>query len=66
MAELPPGFELLVCYDFDGDATLPALAAMPDREKPAAVRLVRNDLGPGVRYAIEAGMVRRGPRWSWS
>ncbi len=56
VAELPPGFELLVCYDFDADATLPALAAMPPGEKPAAVRLVRNDLGPGVRYAIEAGM----------
>jgi glycosyltransferase involved in cell wall biosynthesis len=55
-AELPPGYELLVCYDFDGDSTLPALAALSVDEKPPTVRLVKNDLGRGVRYAIEAGM----------
>lgn len=52
----PPGYELLVCYDMDEDRTLPALAALPAAEKPETVRLVRNDLGRGVRYAIEAGM----------
>jgi glycosyltransferase involved in cell wall biosynthesis len=56
LAELPPGYELLVCYDFDGDNTLPALAALPADQKPPTVRLVRNDLGRGVRYAIDAGM----------
>jgi dolichol-phosphate mannosyltransferase len=55
-AELPPGFELLVCYDFDGDDTLAALAALPSEARPETVRLVRNTLGRGVRYAIEAGM----------
>jgi glycosyltransferase involved in cell wall biosynthesis len=55
-AELPEGYELLVCYDFEGDSTLPALAALSASEKPAIVRTVRNSLGPGVRYAIEAGM----------
>jgi hypothetical protein len=45
--------ELLVCYDFDEDSTLPALAAMPDR--PAGVRLVRNSLGKGVANALIAG-----------
>jgi glycosyltransferase involved in cell wall biosynthesis len=55
-AELPPGYELLVCYDKDGDTTLPALAALPGADKPAHIRLVKNELGPGVRYAIEAGM----------
>jgi glycosyltransferase involved in cell wall biosynthesis len=53
---LPAGYELLVCYDFDEDNTLPALAALKDDEKPPLVRLVRNRLGRGVRYAIEAGM----------
>lgn len=52
----PPGYELLVCYDFEGDSTLPALAALPAADKPESLRLVRNDLGRGVRYAIEAGM----------
>ena len=52
----PPSYELLVCYDMEEDRTLPALAALPAEEKPALVRLVRNDLGRGVRYAIEAGM----------
>lgn len=56
LATLPPGYELLVCYDFDGDTTLPALAAVPADRKPPAVRLVKNDLGRGVRYAIDAGM----------
>lgn len=54
--ELPPGYELLVCYDMDEDRTLPALAALPDRDKPGNIRLVHNRLGPGVRWAIEAGM----------
>lgn len=55
-AALPPGYELLICYDFDADSTLPALAALPEEQKPPGLRLVRNDLGRGVRYAIEAGM----------
>jgi dolichol-phosphate mannosyltransferase len=45
--------ELLICYDFDEDTTLPALAAMPD--KPATVILVRNSLGKGVANALIAG-----------
>jgi len=45
--------ELLVCYDFDEDSSLPALAAMPDR--PPTVRLVRNSLGKGVANALIAG-----------
>jgi glycosyltransferase involved in cell wall biosynthesis len=49
-------FELLVCYDFDEDSTLPALAAIGFSKKPANIRLIRNRLGRGVRYAIEAGM----------
>lgn len=53
--DLPAGYELLICYDFDEDNTLPALAATPADQKPPVVRLVRNRLGPGVRFAIEAG-----------
>lgn len=53
--QLPPGYELLICYDFDEDNTLPALAAIPPDQKPPVIRLVRNGLGPGVRWAIEAG-----------
>ncbi len=45
--------EILVCYDAEGDTTLPAIAAMEDR--PPAVRLVKNDLGPGVAMALRAG-----------
>lgn len=55
-AELPPGYELLICYDFEEDSTLPALARLAAEEKPANIRLIRNRLGKGVRYAIEAGM----------
>ena len=55
-AELPDGYELLIVYDFDEDNTLPALAALPSDRKPAHIRLVRNRLGRGVRWAIEAGM----------
>jgi glycosyltransferase involved in cell wall biosynthesis len=54
--ELPPGYELLVCYDFEEDSTLPALVRISPAEKPERIRLVRNRLGRGVRYAIEAGM----------
>src|SRR5947209_6612753 len=46
--------ELLVCYDFDEDTTLPALAAMAN--KPATIRLVRNTLGKGVANALIAGV----------
>ncbi|HZK80841.1 MAG TPA: glycosyltransferase [Humisphaera sp.] len=56
VAELPSNFELLICYDFDADNTLPALAAIGADRKPPNTRLVKNDLGRGVRYAIDAGM----------
>ena len=46
--------EILVCYDFDEDKTLPAIAAMPDR--PASVKLVKNSLGRGAAFAIRAGL----------
>ncbi len=45
--------EILVCYDFEEDKTLPAIAAMED--KPATVKLVRNTLGRGAAFAIRAG-----------
>lgn len=53
---LPPGYELLICYDMDQDLTLPAIAALPPDAKPANIRLVKNTLGRGVRFAIDAGM----------
>lgn len=53
---LPPAGELLVVYDFDGDDTLPAIAALPAARIPAGMRTVKNELGRGVRFAIEAGM----------
>jgi glycosyltransferase involved in cell wall biosynthesis len=53
---LQPPCEVLFCYDFEEDTTLPAVAALPSDAKPPVIRFVRNDLGPGVRYAIEAGM----------
>lgn len=56
LASFPSGYELLVCYDMEEDSTLPALAALPASDKPPVIRLIRNDLGRGVRYAIEAGM----------
>jgi len=45
--------EILVCYDFDEDDTLPAIAAMPDA--PPSVRPVKNDLGRGAAFALRAG-----------
>lgn len=56
LRDLPPGFELLIAYDFDEDDTLPALRALAAAERPEMVRPVRNRLGRGVRFAIEAGM----------
>jgi len=56
LAGAPPGYELLICHDFEADDTLPALARLPEGEKPSSLRVVLNTLGPGVRYAIEAGM----------
>ena len=56
LAKAPPGYELLICHDFPEDDTLPALARLPSAERPANLRPVLNTLGPGVRYAIEAGM----------
>jgi glycosyltransferase involved in cell wall biosynthesis len=54
--QAPAGYELLICHDFPEDDTLPALERLPPSETPSAVRPVLNTLGPGVRYAIEAGM----------
>jgi dolichol-phosphate mannosyltransferase len=47
--QLQGSYELLICYDFEEDNTLPALAAVPEHQKPANLRLVRNRLGRGVR-----------------
>ena len=49
----PHEHEILVCYDFDADSTLPAIAAMKDR--PPSVRLVKNDIGRGAANALRAG-----------
>lgn len=51
LREMP--HEILVCYDFDADSTLPAIRAMADC--PPSVRLVKNDLGRGVAFALQAG-----------
>jgi glycosyltransferase involved in cell wall biosynthesis len=56
LAELPAGYELLFCYDSEEDDTLPAFHALPIAERPPQVRLIHNNLGRGVRFAIEAGM----------
>jgi len=45
--------EILICYDFDEDTTLPAIANM--EAKPPTIRFIKNDLGPSVAYAIQAG-----------
>ncbi|MBL8863798.1 MAG: glycosyltransferase [Planctomycetes bacterium] len=45
--------EILVCYDFEEDSTLPAIAAMEDA--PKTLRLVRNDSGRGAANALRAG-----------
>lgn len=55
-AQVPPGYELLICHDFAGDDTLPALDRLTGPERPPLVRPILNTLGPGVRYAIESGM----------
>jgi glycosyltransferase involved in cell wall biosynthesis len=55
-AACPPGYETLVVFDFDDDDTLPALAAVPATDQPENLRTVKNELGRGVRWAIEAGM----------
>jgi len=55
LAAAPAGYELLICHDFAADDTLPALERLAPSQRPA-VRPVLNTLGPGVRYAIEAGM----------
>ena len=56
LKQAPGGYELLICHDSPDDTTLPALERIPEEERPAVVRPILNDLGPGVRYAIEAGM----------
>ncbi len=56
LKQAPGPYELLICHDSPGDATLPALDRIPDAEKPEVVRPILNTLGPGVRFAIEAGM----------
>jgi hypothetical protein len=55
LKELPGEYELLICYDTPDDSTLTALRALPVADKPERIRLVHNQLGRGVRYAIEAG-----------
>ena len=50
---VPPPFVMYVVYDFDGDTTVPVARAL-GATRPW-LRLLRNDLGPGVVNAIRAG-----------
>lgn len=60
--QLPGNHEVLIVYDFEGDNTPAAVAALAAEQKPVNLRLVHNTLGRGVRWAIEAGMrAARGP-----
>lgn len=45
--------EILICYDDPADSTLAAIEKMADR--PCTVRLIKNDLGRGVAFALRAG-----------
>lgn len=56
LRQAPPGYELLVCYDFPGDDTLPALERLPAEDRPEVLRTILNTRGRGVRFAIEEGM----------
>jgi glycosyltransferase involved in cell wall biosynthesis len=58
---VPQPFTLYVVYDFDADTTVPVAQALAV-ERPW-LRLVRNDLGRGVVYAIKKGfqVVTTGP-----
>ena len=53
---VPATAEVLICYDFPADNTLPAIQAVPEADRPAQLRLIHNTLGRGVRFAIDAGM----------
>lgn len=55
-AKLPPGYEVLICYDSADDDTLPALDRLPARDKPEVIRFVPNAGQSGVRDAITTGM----------
>jgi dolichol-phosphate mannosyltransferase len=58
---VPRPFALYVVYDFDADTTVPVARALA-AERPW-LRLLKNDLGRGVVYAIKAGFreVKEGP-----
>jgi dolichol-phosphate mannosyltransferase len=53
--------EILVVYDFDGDTTVPVVAALA-RELPS-IRGLRNELGRGVLYAMKAGIAASSGRY---
>jgi dolichol-phosphate mannosyltransferase len=58
---VPPPYDLYVVYDFDEDTTVPVAQALA-AQRPW-LKLVKNDLGRGVVYAIRKGfqVVTRGP-----
>jgi glycosyltransferase involved in cell wall biosynthesis len=58
---VPPPFTLHVVYDFDADTTVPVVKALA-ADRPW-LKLVKNDLGRGVVYAIKKGFqtVTSGP-----
>jgi dolichol-phosphate mannosyltransferase len=58
---VPPPFILYVVYDFDEDTTVPVAKTLA-AERPW-LRMVKNDLGRGVAYAIKKGFqsVTTGP-----
>jgi glycosyltransferase involved in cell wall biosynthesis len=58
---VPPPYRLYMVYDFDEDTTVPVARSLaPSRPW---LRMVKNDLGRGVVWALKAGFqaVKRGP-----
>ena len=58
---VPPPFTLYIVYDSESDTTLPTARAL-QRDRPW-LRLLENDLAPGVVGAVRAGLraIREGP-----
>ncbi len=59
---LPPGYEVLFCYDLDEEPSRAVFTRLAPLERPAQVVWIRNRLGSGARFAVEAGFREaRGP-----
>jgi dolichol-phosphate mannosyltransferase len=56
--------EILIIYDFNDDKTIPVVLENINNYKPINIRLIKNDIAPGVVNALKKGFLNSGGKYT--